>query len=110
MKYAALAVLLVLVVTAALFLRTDRDLGVKRISYSFYKDELYDGFYRRAGVDFQAKWNREHPDDPIEVRYDPDRRRLFPQDQRRDRGRDGPGHLSSPGTSTPTSGAARCWT
>jgi multiple sugar transport system substrate-binding protein len=71
MKYAAPVVLLVLVVTAALFLRTDRGLGVKRISYSMYKYELYDTFRRQAGLDFQAKWNREHPGDPIEVRYDP---------------------------------------
>jgi ABC-type glycerol-3-phosphate transport system substrate-binding protein len=71
MKYVALAVLSALVLAAALFLRTDRQLGVKRISYSFYKDELYDDFYRQSGADFQARWNREHPDDPIEVRYDP---------------------------------------
>jgi len=71
MKYAALTVLLGIVLAGALFLRTDRHLGVKRISYSFYKDELYDDFYRQAGVDFQAQWNREHPDDPIEVRYEP---------------------------------------
>jgi len=70
MKYAALAVLLALAVTAALFLRTDRGLGAKRISFAMYKWIIYDVLYARAGAEFQAKWNREHPDDPIEVRYD----------------------------------------
>ena len=70
MKYAALAVLLALVVAAALFLRTDRGLGAKRITFAMYKWIIYDGLYSQAAAEFQAKWNREHPDDPIEVRYD----------------------------------------
>ena len=58
MKYAALAVLLALVVTGALFLRTDRDLGAKRISFAMYKWIIYDVLYAQAGADFQAKWTR----------------------------------------------------
>ena len=71
MKYAVPALILAAVVTAAaLFLRTDRGLGVKRISFAMYKWIIYDQLYTQAAAEFQAKWNCEHPDDPIECRYD----------------------------------------
>jgi ABC-type glycerol-3-phosphate transport system substrate-binding protein len=71
MKYVAWLALLAGVGTAALFLRTDRSLGVKRLSFAMYKYVIYDPLYTQAGAEFQAKWNREHTEDPIEVRYDP---------------------------------------
>jgi multiple sugar transport system substrate-binding protein len=71
MRYVALIALLALIVAGALFLRTDRGLNVKRLTYAMDKYELYDIFRRQAGVDFEKEWNLAHPDDPIQVRYDP---------------------------------------
>ena len=71
MRYLALALIALLVVCLALFVRTEAGTHVKRISYTMYKYELYDVFRRQSGVDFEKAWNGAHPDDPISVRYEP---------------------------------------
>ena len=75
-----------------------------------YKWIIYDGLYSQAAAEFQAKWNREHPDDPIEVRYDAIgedayRRRSAPRSWP-ERSR----NVFFPGEYPSWSGSARCWT
>jgi hypothetical protein len=50
MKHVALALLPAAAVTGALFLRSDRGLGVKRISFAVYKWAICDHLYARAAA------------------------------------------------------------
>ena len=52
MKYAALVALSALVLAGALFLRSERGLGVKRISFAMYKWVIYDHLYAQAAAEF----------------------------------------------------------
>lgn len=65
---AAPAAILLLV---ALFIRTEGGMGRRIVRFSMYKYEAYDKFRRAAGKDFERAWNEAHPEDPIEVRYEP---------------------------------------
>lgn len=71
MKYFVFAFLALFVLFTAVFVRTDAGLQKKRISFTMYKYEKYDVFRRAAGKEFEQKWNWEHPDDLISVRYEP---------------------------------------
>ncbi len=75
-----------------------------------YKWIIYDGLYSQAGAEFQAKWNREHPDDPIEVRYDPIGEDAYSQKISAEIVAGTVQEFSSPAITTSWSGSARCWT
>ena len=66
-----LAVFLVIALVCAFFVRSESGLEYTPIRYTMYKYEKYDVFRRAAGQQFQEEWNREHPDRPIRVFYEP---------------------------------------
>lgn len=61
----------VILLFCVLFIRTEEGIGRRIVRFSMYKYEAYDKFRRAAGKDFEKAWNQAHPEDPIEVRYEP---------------------------------------
>ncbi|MFW6146355.1 MAG: extracellular solute-binding protein [Planctomycetota bacterium] len=57
-------------VVIVVFVRPDTAMDRKILRYTMYKYEAYDKFRRRAGKDFQRRWNATH-DEPILVKYEP---------------------------------------
>ena len=66
-----LIVLLVVVLTCAIFVRSENGLDYTPICYTMYKYEKYDVFRRAHGQQFQVEWNKQHPDRPIRMFCEP---------------------------------------
>ena len=70
-RYIFLISFIVIVLFVLFFVKSELSLDVKQLRFSMYKYQKYDEFRQKAGEDFEREWNAAHPDDPVDVIYEP---------------------------------------
>jgi len=70
-RYIFIITFVLIVLFIVLFVKSELALDRKLLRYVNYKYEKYDAIHRKTSEDFELQWNREHPDDPIDVVYEP---------------------------------------
>ena len=70
-RYIFVIMLVLFVLFIVLFVKSELAFDKKLIRYTSYKYQKYDAFNKKISEDFEEEWNSQHPDDPIDMVYEP---------------------------------------